>query len=127
MSTANKFTLTAIIGVIGIFTIVDYSILQSQNLKASIADLAAATPTPTPTPTPPTTPADPKTCTFKHYKFLENTDACKLENYTKKGWEIFQAGTVIESYGREFDCSTASPLSLDWALLTFSSISHSCF
>ena len=108
MTTDNKLTLIAIIGVTIIFLGLDYHILQYQDLN-TIIENATIVPIPALSPSP--------NCEIQQYKLLENVDECKLNTYTKDGWIIHQAGSVIEQSGRGIDCSTISPVSIDWVIL----------
>ncbi len=120
MTKIDTHALILIVILIGGFVITDYQILQSQDLSASIVPPLASTP-------PDDTSISSPTCDLKQYKLLENVDECKLNSYTKKGWAIFQVGSIVEQTGRAVDCTTISQLNIDWVVLQKSSISSACF
>ena len=54
------------------------------------------------------------------YKFFSNIDSCQLNKYIKKGWHIFQMGTVTLGSGGTSDetCLRADAQVIDWVVLS---------
>lgn len=133
----NKTTSLTLVGlglIIGVFGTINYHLLLSQNLAATIGGPVIATPinaavssasngafSASPSPTPD------NTCSINQYKLLQNVDACTLTTLAKKGWTVFQAGTVFSQNGKDTDCNTYSPNNIDSVVLVKASPSHTCF
>ncbi len=138
MAKVNIRALILIVILVGGFAIIDYHypfLQPPQDLKATIGDATAiATPAITIPATLLSPPASASSaaapapvCILNQYKLLENVDECNLNTYGKKGWSIFQAGSVAEQGGRGTDCRSISQFNLDWVVLQKGSASHTCF